>query len=86
MDAGGRAPYPAAMAERWIVALAIVAGTVIAMEVAAAVVHRHVMHGRGWCWHRSHHEPRRGRFETNDLYALVFAGMSLLLFTLSARF
>ena len=27
----------------------------------------------------------RGRFETNDLYALVFAGISLLFFTLLAE-
>jgi beta-carotene 3-hydroxylase len=72
------------MAGAWISALAIVIGTVLVMEAAAWAVHRHVMHGWGWAWHRSHHEPRRGRFETNDLYALVFAGISLLFFTLLA--
>ena len=85
MDAGGGQSYLAHMAGGWIFALGIVLGTVVAMEVLAWAVHRHVMHGWGWGWHRSHHEPRPGRFETNDLYALVFAGISLLFFTLLAE-
>jgi beta-carotene 3-hydroxylase len=56
--------------------------TVVAMELVAAAVHKHVMHGWGWGWHRSHHEPRNGLFEKNDLYALVFAGISLGLFVI----
>lgn len=63
----------------------IVIATVIGMEALAWVVHRYVMHGWGWRWHRSHHEPRHGLFETNDLYALVFAGISLFLFALAGR-
>jgi beta-carotene 3-hydroxylase len=54
--------------------------TVAAMELLAAAVHKYVMHGWGWGWHRSHHMPRSGWFETNDLYALVFAAISLGLF------
>lgn len=73
------------MVENWLVRFVIVAATVVAMEAIAWSVHRHVMHGPGWRWHRSHHEPRRGLFETNDLYALVFAGLSLLLFSVLAR-
>ncbi|HEX8308274.1 MAG TPA: sterol desaturase family protein [Allosphingosinicella sp.] len=73
------------MAEGWIFALGLVFGTVVLMEALAWAVHRHVMHGWGWGWHRSHHEPSRGRFETNDLYALAFAALSLLLFTLLAE-
>jgi beta-carotene 3-hydroxylase len=84
VDAGGDPAYPAVMAGGWIVALAIVVATVIAMEAIACAVHRHVMHGWGWRWHRSHHEPRHGNFETNDLYALVFAAISLLFFTVLA--
>jgi beta-carotene 3-hydroxylase len=62
----------------------IAAATAVAMEAVAWAVHRHVMHGWGWRWHRSHHEPRRGRFEANDLYALVFAAISLVFFILAA--
>ena len=85
MDAPADLSYLPVMAVGWILALGIVVATVVAMEAAAWAVHRHVMHGWGWGWHRSHHEPRSGRLETNDLYALVFAGISLLCFTLLAR-
>ena len=46
---------------------------VIAMEVFAWAMHRYVMHGPLWVWHRSHHEPHDRMFELNDLFALVFA-------------
>jgi beta-carotene 3-hydroxylase len=53
--------------------------SVAAMEAVAALVHRHLMHGFGWGWHRSHHEPHPGLFEVNDLYAFAFAGLAMLL-------
>jgi beta-carotene 3-hydroxylase len=31
------------------------------------------MHGFLWVWHESHHRPRTGVFELNDLFAVVFA-------------
>lgn len=65
--------------------ICIVIATVAGMEALASAVHRRVMHGWGWGWHRSHHEPRTGMFEKNDLYALVFAGLSLLLFSMLAK-
>lgn len=82
MDGRSRSAYLASMAEAWLLAAAIVATTVVGMEAFASAVHRHVMHGCGWAWHRSHHEPRQGLFEKNDLYALLFAGLSLLCFIL----
>ena len=59
--------------------LAIFVTTVLAMEGFAYVMHRWVMHGPGWIWHASHHRPRTGRFEANDLYGVVFALPSILL-------
>ena len=53
--------------------------TVFAMEVFAYVMHRWVMHGPGWILHASHHRPRPGRYEANDLYAVVFALPSIVL-------
>ncbi|UAW98740.1 sterol desaturase family protein [Halopseudomonas nanhaiensis] len=53
--------------------------TVAGMEVFAWFAHKHIMHGWGWGWHRSHHEPRTGWFEKNDLYAVVFAGVAIAL-------
>jgi beta-carotene 3-hydroxylase len=68
-----------------IIKLLVVLSTVVAMEIVAFAVHKYVMHGWGWGWHRSHHEPRSGWFEKNDLYAIVFVALSLLFFTVAAR-
>jgi beta-carotene 3-hydroxylase len=53
--------------------------TVIAMEAFAYAAHRWLMHGPGWFLHKSHHAPRSGWFELNDLYAVIFAGPSIAL-------
>ena len=53
--------------------------TILAMEFVAYAVHRWVMHGPGWFLHKSHHEPRSGPFEGNDLYGIVFAVPSVAL-------
>ncbi|WP_176592067.1 sterol desaturase family protein [Sphingobium sp. EM0848] len=53
--------------------------TVAAMEGFAYVMHRWVMHGPGWFLHASHHRPRRGFWEANDLYFVIFAMPSILL-------
>jgi beta-carotene 3-hydroxylase len=54
--------------------------TLVAMEGVAYVAHRWVMHGPGWFLHESHHRQRLGVWEANDLYALIFAIPSILLF------
>ncbi len=82
MDARGPTSYLASMVEAWLLPSAIVIGTVAGMEAVAFAVHKHVMHGWGWGWHQSHHAPRSGLLEKNDLYALAFAGLSLLCFIL----
>ncbi len=53
--------------------------TVAAMEGVAYAAHRWVMHGPGWFLHASHHRPRTGAFEANDLYAAIFAVPSIVL-------
>ncbi len=53
--------------------------TVALMEGFAYVMHRWVMHGPGWVLHASHHRPRSGRWELNDLYFAIFAAPSILL-------
>ncbi len=54
--------------------------TVLFMEAFAYAAHRWLMHGPGWFLHKSHHRPRTGRFELNDLYAVIFAVPSISLF------
>ena len=54
-------------------------GTIAAMEAVAYTAHRWIMHGPGWFLHASHHRPRHGLFELNDLYAFIFAIPSVAL-------
>lgn len=53
--------------------------TVVLMEGFAYAMHRWVMHGPGWFLHESHHRPRTGKWELNDLYAVIFAMPSIAL-------
>jgi beta-carotene 3-hydroxylase len=66
----------------YLIAVLVVAASVVAVECLAAFIHRHVMHGWGWRWHESHHRSLGGGFELNDLFGLIFAAFSLLFFTL----
>jgi beta-carotene 3-hydroxylase len=59
-----------------LVIIAVV--TLVLMEPVTYLVHRYVMHGVGQGWHISHHRRRRGRFERNDLYPVVFAVITFL--------
>lgn len=54
--------------------------TVLFMEGFAYAAHRWLMHGPGWFLHESHHRPRTGMFELNDLYAVIFAVPSISMF------
>jgi beta-carotene 3-hydroxylase len=60
---------------------ALLAAAVAAvMEAVAWATHKHVMHGILWILHEDHHRPRRRGFQKNDLFAVFFAGLSILLF------
>ena len=58
--------------------LIIFAGAFLFMEGVAWFTHKYVMHGFLWVWHRSHHSPRTGAFELNDLFAAVFAAPAIV--------
>ena len=72
-------------AMNWIVPSLIFVATVAAMELFAYVMHRWVMHGPGWFLHASHHRPRTGPFEWNDLYAAIFAVPSIVMLWLGVQ-
>ena len=63
-------------------ALALVVVGFVGMEAVSYATHRWVMHGVAYGWHRSHHQPRRGRLERNDRFPLVFASIGIGLFLL----
>ena len=65
--------------------LAIFLVTVVSMEGIAWVMHRYLMHGPLWFIHKSHHQPREGWFETNDLFGLFFTPVSMALIYFGLR-
>lgn len=58
----------------------------VGMEGVAYLTHKYVMHGWLWSLHESHHVPRVGRFEKNDLFAVFFAVPSIILIYLGVHF
>lgn len=63
----------------WPLLILLFLATVAAMEGFAYAMHRWVMHGPGWVLHASHHRPRIGRWELNDVYFVIFAAPAILL-------
>lgn len=49
------------------------------MEAVAYFAHRYLFHGILWFLHRSHHSPRKGAFELNDVFGLFFAPIAMTL-------
>lgn len=62
----------------------LAAGAFVAMEAVSYAMHRWIMHGIGYAWHRSHHEARRGRFEANDRFPLIFAALGVTMFAVGS--
>lgn len=69
--------YSATM--HWSLGILLFIATIAAMEGVAYAAHRWIMHGPGWFLHASHHAPRGGAWELNDLYAVIFAIPSIIL-------
>ena len=51
----------------------------VAMEFVSYLAHRYVYHTFLWILHKSHHAPRKGLFEWNDLFPTFFASIAILL-------
>lgn len=49
------------------------------MEFVSYLAHRYVYHKILWVFHKSHHSPRTGPFELNDVFPLFFATVSIIL-------
>jgi len=64
--------------------LALVAGGALGMEMYARFAHKSLWHDfePGWALHKSHHAPRTGPFEDNDIFAVMNAvpAMALCLY------
>lgn len=68
----GEREFPVAQA---IATLLLTFGGVVGMEMWARWAHRALWHDfqPGWALHKSHHEPRVGPFEDNDIFAIINA-------------
>ena len=57
--------------------------TFMAMESVAWLSHKYIMHGFLWVWHQDHHKKNHdGWFERNDLFFILYAGLSVAFFLL----
>jgi beta-carotene 3-hydroxylase len=65
--------------------IALFLAALVGMEAVAYLAHRYVMHGPMWFLHASHHRPREGRFEWNDLFGVFFAIPSIVLIYLGTH-
>ena len=57
----------------------LIPATFLFMEFMAWFMHKYVMHGFLWFFHKDHHQPESGFFEKNDVFFLLFAIPSWLL-------
>ncbi len=57
-----------------------------AMEFIAWATHKYVMHGLMWYFHVDHHSEKKGFFEKNDVFFLVFAIPSWLCIMLGVMY
>jgi beta-carotene 3-hydroxylase len=51
----------------------------VGLEIFSYIVHRWFFHGVLWRIHESHHVARKGWFELNDIFSVIFGGTSVLL-------
>jgi beta-carotene 3-hydroxylase len=59
----------------------ITIATFLIMECVTWLTHKFVMHGFMWYFHEDHHQPKyQGKFERNDIFFVIFAIPSILLF------
>uniref|UniRef100_A0A0C9QLN2 beta-carotene 3-hydroxylase n=1 Tax=Wollemia nobilis TaxID=56998 RepID=A0A0C9QLN2_9CONI len=54
-------------------------GAAVGMEFWARWAHRALWHASLWHMHESHHRPRDGPFELNDVFAIINAGPAIAL-------
>ncbi|MCJ8209374.1 sterol desaturase family protein [Mucilaginibacter sp. RS28] len=63
----------------WLFNILIILLTIAGMELLSWAMHKYLFHGPLWFIHKTHHEQRNGWFELNDVFSILFAGLSLWL-------
>lgn len=62
-----------------LINILVVLITIILMECFSWLIHKYLFHGPLWFMHKSHHEKSNSFLEWNDLFAILFAALSLYL-------
>lgn len=57
-------------------------GAFVGMEIFSYGLHRWIFHGPLWKIHASHHQSKPGRLEPNDLFAVFFSIVAIILLVL----
>lgn len=57
----------------------------IAVEIFSYAAHRFLFHGVLWKIHQTHHTARKGAFELNDIFSLIFAFFSIFLMVFAEK-
>lgn len=55
----------------------------IGLEIFSYIIHRWFFHGILWRIHKTHHVARKGAFELNDIFSVIFGSSSVLLIVLA---
>lgn len=64
-----------------LIFIVVTVGTFLLMECITWLTHKYVMHGFLWYLHADHHKPKyENVFEKNDVFFIIFAIPSILLF------
>ncbi|SKB83000.1 sterol desaturase family protein [Daejeonella lutea] len=63
----------------FITNLFLIITTVAVMEALSWFIHKYLFHGPLWFIHKTHHKPHHSWFEFNDVFSILFAGISLYL-------
>src|SRR6476661_8066981 len=63
----------------YLIHIVIYVGTIAFMEGFSWFIHKYLFHGPLWFIHKTHHQPAHRLLELNDVFSLLFAGISLYL-------
>lgn len=63
----------------------LIISTVIFMEVFSWAIHKYIFHGILWNIHKTHHKPRTGWFELNDIFSFSFAVIAIVLLVIGIK-
>jgi beta-carotene 3-hydroxylase len=65
-----------------LINIGIVLLTFCIMECVTWLTHKYIMHGLFWNLHEDHHNKTPNFFEKNDYFFVIFAGISMIFFSL----